>query len=81
MFNFVKFVAAIKGMATNVFSPLSFDALFGSGIRNPVWVKIGIRDRHPGSTTLYFNPILTATLLSKEILSAALQCTVTFFKI
>jgi hypothetical protein len=35
--NFVKFVATKKGMAmtTNYFSPLSFVAVFGSGIRNP----------------------------------------------
>ncbi len=34
-------------MTTNFFSPLSFDAVFGSGIRDPGWVKIRIRD--PGS--------------------------------
>jgi hypothetical protein len=33
-FNFVKFVAAKKGLTTNFFSPLSFVAVFGSGIRN-----------------------------------------------
>ena len=42
MFNYVKYVAAKKGMTTNFFSPLSFDAVFGSGIR----------DKHPGSATL-----------------------------
>jgi hypothetical protein len=34
-------------MTTNFFSPLSFVAVFGSGIRDPGWVKIRIRD--PGS--------------------------------
>jgi hypothetical protein len=34
IFNFVKFVAIIKGMTTKIFSPLSFDAVFGSGIRD-----------------------------------------------
>jgi hypothetical protein len=41
------------------FSPLSFVAIFGSGIRDPGtgnrdpgWVKIRIRDKHPGSATL-----------------------------
>jgi hypothetical protein len=31
-------------MTTNFISPLSFVAVFGSGIRDPVWVKIRIRD-------------------------------------
>jgi hypothetical protein len=49
-------------MKTNFFSPLSFVAVFGSGIRDPGsgmgknqepgWVKIRIRDKHPGSATL-----------------------------
>ncbi len=49
--NFVKFVATKKITTTN-FSPLSFVALFGSGIRDPGWIKIRIRDKHPGSATL-----------------------------
>jgi len=44
-------------MTTNFFSPPSFVAVFGSGIRDPRWVKIRIRDpgwvkiriRDPGS--------------------------------
>ncbi len=40
--NFVKFGATKKGLTTNFFSPLSFVAVFGSGIR----------DKHPGSATL-----------------------------
>jgi hypothetical protein len=44
MFNFVKFVATKKGMTTNFFSPLSFVAVFGSGIRDLGWVKIRIPD-------------------------------------
>jgi hypothetical protein len=47
-------------MTTNFFfSPLSFVAVFGSGIRDlgseirdPGWVKIRIWDKHPGSATL-----------------------------
>jgi hypothetical protein len=39
---FVKFVATKKGLTINFFSPLSFFAVFGSGIR----------DKHPGSATL-----------------------------
>jgi hypothetical protein len=35
IFNFVKFVATLKGMTTNFFSPLSFVAVLGSGIRVP----------------------------------------------
>jgi hypothetical protein len=34
-------------MTSNFFSPLSFVAVFGSGIRDPGWVKIRIQD--PGS--------------------------------
>jgi hypothetical protein len=39
-------------MITNFFSPFSFVAVFGSGIRDSGWVKIRIRDKHPGSATL-----------------------------
>jgi len=42
-------------MITNFFSPLCFVAVFGSGIRDPGWVNIRIRDKHPGSTTLISN--------------------------
>jgi hypothetical protein len=42
IFNFVKFVATKKG--NTFFSPLSFVAVFGSGIRDTGWVKIGIGD-------------------------------------
>ncbi len=48
----MKFVAIKKGMTTNFFSPLSFVTVFGSEIRDPGWVKIRIRDKHPGSATL-----------------------------
>jgi hypothetical protein len=34
IFNFVKLVATKKGLTTNFFSPLSFVAVFGSGIRD-----------------------------------------------
>jgi hypothetical protein len=46
-------------MTSNFFSPLSFIAVFGSGIRDPgFWMGknqdlgYGIRDKHPGSATL-----------------------------
>jgi hypothetical protein len=42
--NFGKFVATQKDMTTKFSSPLSFVAVFGSGIRDP---RSGIRD--PGS--------------------------------
>jgi hypothetical protein len=43
-----------KSMKTNLFLPLSFVAVLdpGSEIRDPGWVKIWIRDKHPGSATL-----------------------------
>ncbi len=44
IYNFVKFVATKKGLTTNFFSPLSFVAVFGSGIRDP-----GSEIRDPGS--------------------------------
>ncbi len=40
----MKFVATKKGMTTNLFSPLSFVAVFESEIRDPGWVKVRIRD-------------------------------------
>jgi hypothetical protein len=48
IYNFVKFVATKKGLTKNFFSPLSLVAVFGSGIPDPGWVKIRIRD--PGET-------------------------------
>jgi hypothetical protein len=51
IYNFVKFVATIKGMTTNYFHP-SLLMLFlvpGSEIRDP---RSGIWDKHPGSATL-----------------------------
>jgi hypothetical protein len=53
MFNFVILEATKEGRTTNYFSPLSFVAVFGSEIRDPGWTKIRIRDKHPGSATLY----------------------------
>jgi hypothetical protein len=53
----VIFVATKKGMTTNFFSPLSFVAVFGFGIRD-LGSEIdkksgsGIRGKHPGSATL-----------------------------
>jgi hypothetical protein len=74
-------------MTTNFVSPLSFVAVFGSGIRNPRsgirdpgWVKIRIRDKHPGSATLvlnkkqttstqyHFSPLLRRYLHLKDLL-------------
>ena len=46
-------------MTTIFFSPLSFVAVFGSGIRDPGWVKIRIRDKHPGSATLLLTGALS----------------------
>jgi hypothetical protein len=47
IFNFVKFVAPKKGLTTNFFSPLSFVAVFGSGIRDP---RSGMgKNQDPGS--------------------------------
>jgi hypothetical protein len=59
MLHFVKFVATKKCLTKIFFSPLSFLIVFGSGIRDPRsgirdpgWVKIRIRDKHPGSAIL-----------------------------
>ncbi len=46
------FVATKKGRTTNFFSSLSFVAVFGFGIRDGQKSGSGIRDKHPGSTTL-----------------------------
>jgi hypothetical protein len=52
--NFVKILVRKQGMTTNFLSPLSFVAVFGSGIRDPGsrMGKIWIRDKHPGPATL-----------------------------
>jgi hypothetical protein len=34
-------------------SPSTFGAVVGSGIWDPGWIKIRIRDKHPGSATLH----------------------------
>ncbi len=46
------FVATKKGRQKNLFSHLSFVAVFGSGIRNGQKSESGIRGKHPGSETL-----------------------------
>jgi hypothetical protein len=52
----VKFVPTKKGLEIFFSSPLSLVVVFGSEIRDPGWVKIRIRDKHPGSATLFVNP-------------------------
>jgi hypothetical protein len=54
MFNFVKFLVTKKGMRTDFFHPSLLMLILdpGSKIRDPGWVKIRIRDKHPGSATL-----------------------------
>jgi hypothetical protein len=53
----VNFVATKQGMTTIFFHPslllLFLDSV--SEIRDPGWLKIRIRDKHPGSATLVFN--------------------------
>jgi hypothetical protein len=70
----VKFVATKKGMTKKDFSPLSFVAVFGSGMRDPGWVKIRIRKKHPEFATLHFekpDPDLGGTSLFLTILLVA----------
>jgi hypothetical protein len=43
---------AKKMAVQNIFSPSSFGADFGSEIWDPGWIKIRIREKHPGSATL-----------------------------
>jgi hypothetical protein len=57
-----------KKYDNNFFSSLSFVAVFGSGIRDPGceirdpgWVKIRIRDKHPGSATLLITMLRKTT--------------------
>ncbi len=54
IFNFVIFVATKKA-TNNSSSPLSFVAVFGSGIRDPAWIKIRIRNKKSriGNTAIY----------------------------
>jgi hypothetical protein len=47
IYNFVKFAATKKRFETNFFSPLSFVAVFGSGIRGP-GSGMG-KNQYPGS--------------------------------
>jgi hypothetical protein len=48
-FQFCEICGYKKSYYKKKFSPLSFAAVFW--IRNPGWVKIRIRDKHPGSET------------------------------
>ena len=68
-------------MTTNFFSPLSFVAVFRSGIRDPRsgirdprsgirdpgWVKIRIRDKHPGSATLVEIPTVVVVVFVSRV--------------
>jgi hypothetical protein len=44
IFSFVKFVATKNGLTKQIFSPLSFVAVFGSGIRDGKKSGSGIQD-------------------------------------
>ncbi len=55
-------------MDKNFFHSLSLVAVLGSGIRNPGWVKIRIRDEHPGSITLDL-PYICCDLLNMSLVS------------
>jgi hypothetical protein len=63
IFNFVKFVATKIGLTINFFTPL-FCCCFW--IRDPEWVKIRIRDKHPGSATLVLALLKAASQESGE---------------
>jgi hypothetical protein len=73
----VKFVATKKGLTTDFFHS-SLLLLFldpGSEIRDPEWVKksgSGIRDKHPGSTTL--NKIVYYFIRDSYYLDMVLRC-------
>jgi hypothetical protein len=45
---------ATKNGRTKICSPSTFGAVVGSGIRDPGWIKIRIRDKHPESATLHW---------------------------
>jgi hypothetical protein len=59
---FVKSVATKKGETTILFPILFFLALVGSAIRDSGWIKIRIRDKHPGSPTLAVDKMTIDTL-------------------
>jgi hypothetical protein len=68
IFNFVKFVA--KKMVWHFFFHPYLLLLFldpGSEIRDPGWVKIRIRDKHPGSATLPLYLILLIFIYLKGL--------------
>ncbi len=49
------FVSTKKGRTTNFFHPSLLLLCFGSGIRDPWWTEIRIRDKHTRSATLLFS--------------------------
>jgi hypothetical protein len=53
------FVATKKGR-TNIIFPSSFGAVVVSGIRDPGWIKIRIRDKHSGSTTMHWTRVASS---------------------
>ncbi len=81
IYNFAIFVATKKGRTTKFFSPLSFVAIFGSGIRYPgseirdrgsgirdgQKSGSGIRDKHPGSATLVTPPVYFSLVVLSDL--------------
>jgi hypothetical protein len=67
IYNFTIFVASKN--RTKKFSPSSFGAVVGSGIRDPGWIEIRIRDKHPGSATLVvrFHIVTLPLLMGREL--------------
>jgi hypothetical protein len=53
-------------MTTNFFHPSRCCCFW---IRDPGWVKIRIRDKHPGSATLILNNSLFVTLMPRKFFS------------
>jgi hypothetical protein len=61
--NFEKFVATKKGMTTIFFSPLSFVAVFGSGIRDPRSKLYVLKTREGGRGAAYLKSDWNGLLL------------------
>jgi hypothetical protein len=74
-FHFCEIYGYKKRYDNEFFSPLSFIAVFESVIRDPGWVKIRIREIHPGSATLVavfkFPQSLAGNVSAKMLLFAS----------
>jgi hypothetical protein len=69
IFNFVNFIATKKGRTNKIFPTTSFLLLLDlrSGIRDPGWKKMRIREKNPGTAVCLFDSLFVIFIATKKV--------------